>query len=184
MEEVDDVQLIRRILSSDDTAFGVLVKKYEKNVHAYVWRKIGDFHDAEEITQDTFLKVYHKLATLKDPRRFSVWLYRIAERQILASQRKERIHTQSLEHTSIRIIHKMAYSQYIAEEQAKAATETQRDYVQRLLSRLPERERTVVRLHYYQEMTCAEISGFLGVPANTIKSYLYRARQRLKQCIG
>ena len=50
-----DVQLIRRILSGDDEAFSTLVQKHQKSVHALVWRKIGDFHIAEEITQDTFL---------------------------------------------------------------------------------------------------------------------------------
>ena len=181
MEKVDDVQLINRILSGDDTTFEILVKKYEKNVHTLVWRKIGDFHYAEEITQDTFLKVYHKLATLKDPRRFLSWVYRIATRQCLLFQRKKRIQMRSLEDTNINVINPMAYSQYIVETQTIAATEKRRDVVQRLLSRLPERELTVVTLHYYQGMTCQEISRFLGVSENTIKSRLYRARQRLKQ---
>ena len=67
----DDVQLIQRILSGDDEAFGILVQKYRKGVHALVWRKIGDFHYAEEITQDVFLQVYKKLGTLKNPSQFS-----------------------------------------------------------------------------------------------------------------
>ena len=181
MEKVDDVQLINRILSGDDTTFEILVKKYEKNVHTLVWRKIGDFHYAEEITQDTFLKVYHKLATLKDPRRFLSWVYRIATRQCVLFQRKKRIQMRSIKDTNINVINPMAYSQYIVETQTIAATEKRRDVVQRLLSRLPEKELTVVTLHYYQGMTCQEISGFLGVSENTIKSRLYRARQRLKQ---
>ena len=67
----NDVELIQSILAGDDTAFGNLVKKYQKQVHALVWRKIGDFHIAEEITQDTFLKVYQNLSTLKNPNQFS-----------------------------------------------------------------------------------------------------------------
>ena len=51
-----DVELIRRTLDGDDTAFTQLVRKYQKPVHALAWRKLGDFHTAEEITQDTFLK--------------------------------------------------------------------------------------------------------------------------------
>ena len=56
----NDVQLIQRILSGDDEAFGTLIQKYRKGVHALAWRKIGDFHYAEEITQDVFLQVYKK----------------------------------------------------------------------------------------------------------------------------
>ena len=177
----DDVQLIQHSLAGDQNAFANLVKKYQKSVHALAWRKVGDFHIAEEITQDTFLQVYKKLATLKDPHRFEGWLYRIASRQCHAWLRKKRMQTQSLEETDTELIEKTTYSEYIAEEQAKAATEAQRSIVHKLLARLQESERTVVTLHYFGEMTCEEISRFLGVSASTVKSRLRRARFRLKK---
>ena len=65
-----DVELIHRVLDGDDTAFAALVKKYQKPVHTLVWRKIGDFHIAEEITQDTFLKAYQELAKLEKTAEF------------------------------------------------------------------------------------------------------------------
>ena len=73
-----DAQLIQRTLDGDDAAFAELVEKYQKQVHALVWRKIGDFHFAEEITQDTFIKAHQQLRTLKKPQRFVSWLYVIA----------------------------------------------------------------------------------------------------------
>ena len=76
----DDAQLIQRILSGDDSAFNALVQKYQKGVHALAWRKIGDFHYAEEITQDTFLQAYKNLSTLSNPDQFAGWLYVIATR--------------------------------------------------------------------------------------------------------
>ena len=86
----NDSQLIQRVLSGDDTAFAELVKKYQKPVHALAWRKVGDFHVAEEITQDTFLKAYQKLAMLKKPQSFASWLYVIATRHCIAWLRKKR----------------------------------------------------------------------------------------------
>ena len=177
----DDVELIQSSLTGDENAFAQLVRKYQKQVHALAWRKVGDFHVAEEITQDTFLQVYKKLATLKDPNRFAGWLYTIAARQCHAWLRKKRMQTQSLEDTDIDLIEGVTYSQYIVEEQAKAAIEAQRGIVQKLLARLRESERTVVTLHYFGEMTCEEISKFLGVSASTVKSRLRRARLRLKK---
>ena len=177
----DDVELIQRSLEGDQNAFAKLVKKHQKPVHALAWRKVGDFHIAEEITQDTFLQVYKKLATLKDPNRFEGWLYRIAARQCYSWLRKKRTQTQSLEETDIDLIENTTYSEYIAEEQAKAATEAQRSIVHKLLARLQESERTVVTLHYFGEMTCEEISRFLGVSASTVKSRLRRARLRLRK---
>ena len=69
--EYKDVELIQRTLEGDDDAFSMLMKKYQKRVHALAWRYICDFHIAEEITQDAFLRAYMRLKTLKDPQRFS-----------------------------------------------------------------------------------------------------------------
>ena len=177
----NDVELIHRILDGDDTAFTELVTKYRKSVHALVWRKIGDFHIAEEITQDTFLKAYQKLSTLKRPQRFASWLYVIASRRCLAWQRKKRILTKSLEETSSAQIEKATYSQYVVDENTRITAETQRDVVKKLLAKLPESERTIITLHYFSEMSSSEIGAFLGVSANTIRSRLRRAQQRLQK---
>ena len=177
----NDVELIHRILDGDDTAFSSLVGKYQKQVHALAWRKIGDFHIAEEITQDTFLKAYQKLASLKKPHRFAGWLYVIATRCCQAWLRKKQIQTESLEELDSDELEPEAYSRYVAEQEAKAIAETQRQVVKKLLATLPESERTVITLHYFGEMTCEKMSEFLGVSANTIKSRLRRARNRLKK---
>ena len=176
-----DVELIHRILDGDETAFSTLVEKYQKQVHALAWRKIGDFHIAEEITQDTFLKAYQKLATLKKPNRFAGWLYVIATRRCQAWLRKKQVQTESLEEIDSEELEPEAYSQYVAAEEAKATVEAQREVVKKLLAKLEESERTVMTLHYLGEMTVEEISKFLGVSAGTIKSRLQRARQRLQK---
>ena len=177
----DDVELIQRTLAGDNNAFSELVEKYQKQVHALAWRKIGDFHIAEDITQDTFLKAYQRLHTLKEPHRFAGWLYVIATRRCLALFRQKRLQTQVIENIDTLVSNKDAYSQHIAEEQAKTADMAQQEVVKKLLATLKESDRTVITLHYFGEMTCEEMSEFLGVSANTIKSRLRRARNRLKK---
>ena len=95
--KTSDFALIRRTLDGDQNAFTVLVTKYQKWVHTLVWRKIGDFHIAEEITQDVFLKVYKKLSMLKPSDHFTGWLYVIATRHCIAWFRKKRLPTTSLD---------------------------------------------------------------------------------------
>ncbi len=177
----DDVALIRQILDGDEIAFAELVKKYQKQVHVLAWRKIGDFHIAEDITQDTFLKVYQRLHTLKDPNLFSGWLYVITTRLCATWLRRNRIQTQPLEDVEESMIQRDAYSQHVADERAKTTSQTQREVVKRLLAKLKESERTVMTLYYLGEMTVEEISKFLGVSAGTIKSRLQRARNRLQK---
>ena len=176
-----DAQLIHRVLNGDDTAFSKLVKKYQKQVHALAWRKIGDFHIAEEITQDTFLKAYQKLRTLKKPQRFASWLYVIAANHCNTWLQKKQSRAQLLKNKGDLRPEKPSYSEYVAEENERISVETQREVVKKLLAKLEESERTVMTLHYFAEMSCTEIGAFLGVSANTIKSRLRRARQRLKQ---
>ena len=177
----NDVTLIQHILSGDETAFVHLVRKYQKKVHTLVYRKIGDFHIAEDITQETFLQAYQKLETLEDPMRFPRWLYVIADRLCIAWHRKNRLQTEPLGDSDTLEIEAEPYSRFAAIQNAQTFAETRRDLVENLLAKLPESSRTVIMLHYFKEMTCTEISNFLGVSEGTIKSRLRRAQQRLRK---
>ena len=177
----NDAKLIERILEGDDVAFASLVRKYQKRVHALAWRKIGDFHIAEDITQETFLLVYRNLAKLKDRSQFPGWLYVIANRRCLAWLRKKRDRTQPLEEIDIAMTEGNAYSRHVAAEQAESAAETKREMVKNLLAKLKESDRTVLTLYYFGGMTYAEISEFLGVSVNTVAMRVHRARERLKK---
>ena len=187
MEREDDVQLIHKILSGNDAAFGTLVEKYQKSVHALVWQKIGDYHDAEDIMQDAFLQAYKKLSTLKNPNQFAAWLYVIANRLCIDWIRKQdwmrrqKFVMQSLEDTPVAEIEKSSYAHHISEQWDTESTERSHALVKNLLEKLPERERTVVLLYYLDEMTTKEIGKFLGVSVNTITSRLHRARKRLQE---
>lgn len=177
----EDAQLVNQFLTGNEGAFTTLVKKYQKSVHALVWRKVGDFHTAEELTQDTFLKAYQKLATLKNPNQFAGWLYVIADRICIDWHRKQKPPIESLETTSGEEIEESSYRHYEDEQREAASVEHRHRRIRSLLEKLPESERTVVTLHYLGEMTYKAISEFLGVSPNTVKSRLQRARNRLRQ---
>ena len=177
----DDVALIQRILAGDENAFESLIKKYQNQVHALAFRKVGDFQTAEDITQETFLRVYQKLATLNDPAKFSAWLYAIVNHLCIAWHRKNRLQTESLQDIHISEIGADAYSRYVTVEHAKTTAEAQRALVRRLLTKLKGNDREVITLYYFEEMTSSEIGTYLGVSENTIKSRLHRARQQLKR---
>ena len=186
MEREDDVQLVRKILSGDDAAFGILVEKYQKSVHALVWRKIGDYHYAEDIMQDAFFQAYKKLSTLKNPNQFAGWLYVIANRLCIDWMRKQKwmqeqkFVMQSLEETPAEEIEKASYAGHVSAQRQTESSERCHAIVKKLLEKLPESERTVVMLYYLDEMSTKEIGKFLGVSVNTIASRLHRARKRLQ----
>jgi RNA polymerase sigma factor (sigma-70 family) len=180
VEKENDVQLIQDTLTGDDEAFNALVRKYQKSVHALAWRKIGDFQDAEEVTQDTFLRAYKNLSTLRNPHQFAGWLYVIANRLCINWLQKQKSAMQPLEDTPLKEIENASYTHYESERRETAASEHRLKFAKKLLAKLPESERTVVTLYYLGEMTTKEIGRFLGVSVNTITSRLQRARKRLQ----
>ncbi len=167
-----DAELIQRTLAGDESAFGLLVDKYKRSVHALAYRKLGDFHTAEEITQDTFLKAYQKLSTLRDPARFPGWLYVIAARCCISWLRQNRIQTESFDRVK-REMNALSWAKY--------ADARVREEVHSALENLPESERTVLTLYYMAGMTCEEIGQFIGTSCGAIRDRLYRARIRLKE---
>ena len=167
-----DAELIQRTLAGDESAFGLLVDKYKRSVHALAYRKLGDFHTAEEITQDTFLKAYQKLSTLRDPARFPGWLYVIAARCCISWLRQNRLQTESFDRVK---------GEMSAQSWTKYADARVREEVHSALENLPESERTVLTLYYMAGMTCEEIGQFIGTSCGAIRDRLYRARIRLKE---
>ena len=176
-----DAQLIYKVLAGDDEAFTALVQKHQQSVHALAWRRVGDFHFAEEITQDAFLQAYKKLSTLKNPSQFSGWLYVVTNRLCNKWLLKNKSAVKSLEDVSMVEIENTFYERYVSEQNEEEACTHRHKLVRKLLDKLPESERTVMTLYYLGEMTTKEISKFMGVSVNTITSRLQRARKRLEK---
>ena len=143
MERETDVQLIHSTLSGNDEAFSTLVRNHQKSIHALAWRKVGDFHIAEEITQDTFLQAYRNLAQLKNPNQFAGWIYVIANRLCLKRLQEKTFVIPSLEDTSMEEVDKFSYTRYVSDQRESEATEHRHELVKKLLAKLPESERTV-----------------------------------------
>ena len=176
----EDVDLIQRVLSGDERAFTALVERHRKWIHSLAWREIGDFHAAQEITQDTFIQAHKSLPSLRDANRFSGWLHVIAKRQCIEWLRRKPITMQSLDAMPEAELERLSYARYLEGERTQASTDGLREVVERLLQKLPVNERSVMVLHYYKGLTCEEVSALLDVSLNTVKSRLYRARKRLE----
>ena len=179
--EHNDAELIERTLKGDQHAFAELVEKYQEQIHTLAWHKIGDFHIAQEITQDTFVYAYQKLATLTHRNRFAGWLYVITSNKCNMWHRKRKPKLQSLEETDPMELEEVYYSEYTSRQREEAVKQNRRTIVRKLLNKLRESERTVVTMHYLAGLTCEEIGKFLGVSPNTVKSRLHRAREKLKK---
>ncbi len=180
MDRENDGKLIKKFLSGDDSAFQILVEKYQESIHTLAWRKIQDYHYAEEIMQDTFLRVYKKLPSLKNHNQFAGWVHVIANRLCTDWVRKYKPEIQSLDVTDKDEIEISSFKHHMTQQREIERTEYCQKLVNKLLEKLPEKERHVLTLYYLDDMSTKEISETIGVSVNTITSRLQRARKRLQ----
>ena len=170
---LDDVAIIQRILNGDETAFATLVRRYQGMVFALAYHYLKDFQDAEEVSQDVFLKVYRSLDTLEDPRRFSNWLRRIVYTEAMMRLRAhKRPATLHLETEGPEII-SQSLRQY---EEAQ-----RRSSVVEALEELAEELRLIVELRYLGGYTSREIGEMLGMKPGTVRYRLHRAIKSLRE---
>ena len=171
----EDGHIIQKCLDGDAAAFGLLVDKYKGSVYALAYAKLGNFHDAQDITQEVFLKAYKKLRTLKRWDRVLSWLYAITSNSCKDFFRSKASRPDS---------------EYIADQEEDWADKISIDShhddeihhtLREALSELPEIHRQVLTLHYLGGMSCREIAQFLGVSPHAIAMRLNRARSKLRK---
>lgn len=161
--------------SGDTAAFGSLMTEYKARIHAFAYRKLGNFQDAEDITQEVFLKAYLKLNTLKQQEKFLSWLYAIAfnlckDFSRSASHRLDSDYLADQGSTSLESLSMCSYHEC---EICESLHET--------LEALPEKYRQVLILHYLDGLSCREIAQVLGTSPHAIDMRLTRARFELRK---
>jgi RNA polymerase sigma factor (sigma-70 family) len=171
---IDDETLVHHCLAGDKSAFGFLVHKYKDLVHAYACQKVWNYADAEDITQEVFIRAYRNLAKLKYPHNFRSWLYTIASNECkrFLSRRMQRQRREvNLEDTPEDALGSEAdFSQTPADWQID---------LEEAIENLPEGNRIALSMFYMSDCSLKEISEYLGVSVNGVKSKLFRARQQL-----
>lgn len=179
--EKDDRTLIARCKDGDTEAFQALVAKYSNLVGSIAYNILGDAHVAADITQDTFLKVFKNIDALEDPRKFKGWLCSIVRTTCVDHLRKERIRPASLEKISEDGLE--PEGRILGSVWASTSTEVEevREKVLTVVNQLPRIYQQIIMLRHLRRMTYREMSDFLGLPAATIESRLYRARLMLKE---
>ena len=171
-EPEDDVEWVARCLRGDHSAFEHIVRRYQKVLFSVAHRMLGNYEDALDVTQNTFVRAYDGLETYDPKRRFFSWIYRIAVNECLNFRRGRRETTTLPEDQS---------REPGPGQLAEAAEESAR--IDSALIKLSEEHRIVVVLRHFAELTYSEIADVIGVPEKTVKSRLFEARQRLGELL-
>jgi RNA polymerase sigma-70 factor (ECF subfamily) len=175
MELYTDQYYVQRIQAGDTACFACLLDKYSGQVHNLVLRVVGNREDAEELTQDVFMKVYRGIPSFKGESSLSTWIYRIAYNTAISATRRKKQTFLAVEEAQI--------SNVSEEEVATALGYTgPSEQVARLetaLELLPPDERGIILLYYMQDKTVDEVAGITGWSVSNVKTKLFRIRKKL-----
>ena len=175
MSQPEDQYYIDATIAGDVQAFAALVDRYKHMVYTLAMKIVKHTEEAEEISQDVFLKVFQVLNTFKGDSKFSTWLYKIAYYRSLdyIKKQKRQLNTSSIDSEiefhlpSIEGV----LDQFEVQERKQA--------IKRAIDKLPEADAVVITLHYFEELSLKEIAEVMNMEANTVKVRLFRSRKRL-----
>jgi RNA polymerase sigma-70 factor (ECF subfamily) len=166
-------QLIEQACIGDESACQTLLNIYKGRIFSYIYRMVRNYHDAEDITFDTFIKCFKNLSRFDTSKRFSTWLFTIAHNTTLDFFRKNKQEYEYFDETH-------AAPDNLVEEFEK---KRKREKIEQCLAQLPPIDRELVILFHREEHTYEEISEILDLPITTIKTRLHRTRKKLADLV-
>jgi len=175
-----DEQLIAQFQSGNETAYIELVNRYRDRLINFVFQFLGDFEKAEDVVQDTMLKLYEKKHYYKEIAKFSTWLYTIARNLANTELRKQKRRRTTLLSNMSREEKEYELPAIQPDTGAEVQSEYVEKQIQNAIHALPEHFKTVIILRDIQELSYDEISSIVDVPIGTIKSRINRARLQLQ----
>jgi RNA polymerase sigma-70 factor (ECF subfamily) len=173
-----DSEIISQVLKGDHNAYSLLVERYKSYVFTLTLRFTKNREDAEEVSQDIFIKAYRYLADFKGTAKFSTWLYTIVNTTCITFLRKKRLDVQSLDDERT---FEVADSKDSGFQANQVEQKSRQNMVNQAIALLNPDDAEIITLFYKNEQSLEEIGQILGLEANTAKVRLHRARTRLKE---
>lgn len=175
---LSDIELISKILQGEQAFFAQLVERYQRYVFTLVLRFTDSREDAEEISQDIFVKAYRSLADFRGESKFSTWLYTIVRTSCITFLRKKKLDITSIDNERTFLQLENQESGFKADTVEQKSRHAMVSQAIRLLS--PD-DAQLITLFYKGEQSLEEIGRIMGLEPNTVKVKLHRARHRLKE---
>jgi RNA polymerase sigma-70 factor (ECF subfamily) len=175
-----DGDLVQSALAGRETSFEELVRRYQRPIAAYVYRMVGDYDAALDLTQEVFIKVYNSLTRYRSEFKFSTWIYKIAHNAAIDHLRRHAVREHSLttgidgERKEISI-----ESRRLTPEQESERKE-KRSEIESVVQLLPAAYRELIVLRHSQDLSYDEIAEVTGLPLGTVKNRLFRAREAMR----
>lgn len=178
-EGLGDAECVRRVQQGDTDSFELLVRRHQKAIFNLVYRLLGDYDEAAEITQEVFLAAFKSIHQFRGEANFSTWLYRIGLNH--ASTRRKSLHNNHQRHIALDSMEIAAGTIDPAKNVEHKEIQQQ---VQRALDSLDPEDARIILLRDLQDVAYEDVAEILDIPVGTVKSRLHRARLALKTSLA
>jgi RNA polymerase sigma-70 factor (ECF subfamily) len=172
--EFNDQLIVSQIVSGQKDLFRLLVRQYEKAVFGMGLSFFRNSEDASDFTQEVFLKAYRSLSSFEGRSRFSTWLYKIAYNTALNEVNRRKEYLSLADEDTDKLVNNGETPEKLTLRNAA------KDAVRSAIKELPERFRVCVDLFFFYDRSYQEIEAITGIPVNTIKSHVFRAKNILR----
>ena len=177
--EYTDSELLEQFRNgaNPNFAFNLLVKKYQQKVYYHIRRMVIDHDDANDVTQNTFIKAWKGLSNFREDAKLFTWLYRIATNEALSFLRKKRtVLMVPIVNVERQLADKLMHDPLIKADQLQMR-------LQKAILSLPEKQRLVFNMKYYDEMKYEEMSAILGTSVGALKASYHHAVKKIEKYI-
>jgi RNA polymerase sigma-70 factor, ECF subfamily len=175
-----DGELILGALKGQETSFEELVRRYQRPIAAYIYRMIGDYDIALDLTQEVFIKTHKSLASYRSEFKFSTWIYKIAHNAAIDHLRRCSAREQALIENSDGERREMKIESRRLTPEQESEREERRNEIEAVVHSLPAAYRELIVLRHAQDLSYDEIAEVTGLPLGTVKNRLFRAREAMR----
>jgi RNA polymerase sigma-70 factor (ECF subfamily) len=181
--QLADVELVQTAVAGREASFEELVRRYQRPIAAYVYRMVGDYDSALDLTQEVFIKVYNSLSRYRAEFKFSTWIYKIAHNAAIDHLRRHAVREQALsgtvdgERREVTIESKRLTPEQESERKERCSE------IESVVQLLQSSYRELIILRHSHDLSYDEIAEVTGLPLGTVKNRLFRAREAMRDLL-
>jgi RNA polymerase sigma-70 factor (ECF subfamily) len=175
-----DSDLVTRAIAGREEGFEELVRRYQRPISTYVYRMVGDYDAALDLTQEVFIKVYGSLPRYRSEFKFSTWIYKIAHNAAVDHLRRHSSRVQALVSDFDGEQREMPIESRRPNPEQESERKERRAEIETVIAQLPSAYKELVILRHSQDMSYDEIAEVTGLPLGTVKNRLFRAREAMR----
>ena len=176
-----DRELVATAAQGLEGGFEELVRRYQRPISAYVYRMVGDYDCALDLTQEIFIKIYASLSRYRPEFKFSTWIYKIAHNAAIDHLRRNAGRERSISNGSESEPQQLVIESKGLSPEQQSEREERRIEIESVVHLLPTAYRELIVLRHSQDLTYEEIVEVTGLPLGTVKNRLFRAREMMRQ---